>query len=200
MDARQFTFGPLARSEVEGVLGAVHNEGEPGRLTRGLHPDRTEALGKERRLPGPGEGCPGVGRTGAGVDDSGRQCRQTVGQARLGGTVDARLTGERREQVLPEEVELALRAIDLGGAGDDGVEAGQHDAELAEGTVGPVRVMAADPELEAVPLAPVRALLARGVDLLALSLADIALWHQLTAFPTTVAEVQLAELGDSLSL
>ena len=76
---------------------------------------------------------------------------------------------------------------------------GQHDAELAEGPITPVRTMAAHPELEAVPLLPVRALRAlRVVDLLAVSLGDIAFRHQLAAFPPTVLEVQLAELGDRL--
>ncbi len=62
---------------------------------------------------------------------------------------------EGREEVIPDEVEFVLHVFGVGGEDDDGVLFREDDAELAEGTVAAVGVVAAAPELEAVALGPV---------------------------------------------
>ena len=66
-----------------------------------------------------------------------------------------RLRLHRRQQVLPDQVQLALHVAGLGGDGHHGVLLRHDDHELAESAVAAEGVMPAAPELVAVALQPV---------------------------------------------
>ena len=59
------------------------------------------------------------------------------------------------EEVLPDEIELALEIAVVGGHDDYGVLFGEYDAELSSSAVASIGTVAALPELVAVALVPV---------------------------------------------
>ena len=92
------------------------------------------------------------------------QAGQPFGETVIGGRRRKGAIGERRQQVLPHQIEHGLHLLGAGEHGDDGVLLRQHDHVLAVGAVAAISVLR-HPQLESVALLPVRLLALRVGDL-----------------------------------
>ena len=109
---------------------------------------------------------------------------------------------ERRQELFPDEIELRLHLTRLGGDGDHGVEFGQNETDLAIPSVAAVGIVLAAPELETVPLLPVRSPAAgRFVigHLFGSGGIDPCFGKQLPAVPFAFLKIELSELRNVLS-
>ena len=121
-----------------------------------------------------------------------RQRREPLGQHVVGGARRQFAGVHRRQEVLPHRVEDDLHRLGAREHRDHGVELGEHDHVLAEGTVAAVAV-ARHPQLEAVALLPV-GLVTLGVGHLHRGgRGDPTVGKEPAAVPHAVVEVQLPE-------
>ncbi len=194
--------------DVESALGPGGGRGPD--IGRGPAAGRAESCPDQRAVVGQGQlvgaqadraqafdlvvRARAVGRRG---DRAGRSLRK--GQVRcVSGPWTRRPfpRGERRQQVRPHLVEHALHVRALRGHRHHRVRLGQDQRELAVRAGGAVP-MPADPELEAVPLPPVRIGIGGG-HLRPGGLGDPLGRQQLFALPDAVVQVELSQLGDGL--
>ena len=174
----------------------------PGAGCRQFHAAVAQSRGQPPAPAGPGE--PDVAQVdrvlGAGFQRV-RPPRPGLAVVRHGGELQRRgdgdhlAAGDRRDQVLEDQVEQRLRGRGLRRVErDHRLPLGQHQAELAEGAVQPI-TLPADPHLVAVAGGPVAVVGGVGRDLAASGLGDVLGGNQLAALPRPAQPVQLAEPG-----
>ena len=120
-----------------------------------------------------------------------------------GGIFGERLGAHRREQMFPDEIELALHARALAGDRDDRVLLREHDGELSERAVAAERLVLAAPELIAISLEPVILRVGAGrlggrrlLDLEGGGFLDPFRGQNFAAFPGAFLQIELAEFRE----
>src|ERR1022692_3518377 len=123
-----------------------------------------------------------------------------------------RVAGQRlwfhsRQQMLPDQVQLALHVAGFGGDGHDGVLFRHHNHILSERAIAAEGVMPAAPELVTISLEPIVLVVRaagfggqRLLDLEAGGLFDPLGGEQLPASPGALLAIQLADLREGFGL